>query len=414
MPPAPRPELLALIAAVKAEPDDLTARLVLADWLQDQPDPADVARGEWVRTLVERDRVPEGYMRRSDLYHRARALWNQHREAWAGPLLAAGFDLPDSDEAFAAGLVNLAVAGTQAVAKKAAAVVGSEAWAWVGGLRFHQLTAAQLRRFLRGPLVPVLTRLHLHSVNVPAWGIAELAASPAAAGLTTLKLCYLTLGSYGAAILADSPRLHDPREPTEFCLGNLREVTLTHCDVGTDAGFRELVSSQALSALRSLAVRESGLSIHSARAFADSTGLPALTSLDLAGNRIEPDGVLILVAYPPAGRLKRLGLEATGAGDYGAEAIARQPHLDRLVELDLSRNLITDRGAVALAESPHLRSLERLVLHTNLGITDRGALALANSPHLSRLQRLNLHHARIGDDAADTLRRRFGEGLALV
>jgi hypothetical protein len=37
-------------------------------------------------------------------------------------------------------------------------------------------------------------------------------------------------------------------------------------------------------------------------------------------------------------------------------------------------------------------------------------LALAKSPHLSRLQRLN----RIGDDATNALRRRFGEGLALI
>src|SRR5581483_7535022 len=177
-------------------------------------------------------------------------------------------------------------------------------------------------------------------------------------------------------------------------LGNLRELTLTHCDVGSDAGFRDLVSSPALSALRSLKVREAGLSIHSARAFSEADGLPALTALDLTGNHIESDGVLILVAYPPAGRLTRLGLEATGAGDYGAEQVARRPHLERLVELDLSRDLITDRGAVALAESPHLRALERLVLATNQ-ITDRGALALANSPHLSRLQRLNLHGNRI-------------------
>ena len=48
----PRPELLALLAAVKAEPDDDTAKLVLADWLQEQDHEADQARGEFVRESV--------------------------------------------------------------------------------------------------------------------------------------------------------------------------------------------------------------------------------------------------------------------------------------------------------------------------------------------------------------------------
>lgn len=414
MPPAPRPELLALLAAVRSEPDDLTARLVLADWLQEQSDPADVARGDWVRTLAERDRVPEGYMRRTDLYLRARAVWNEHRGAWAGPLLAAGFDLPESDEAFAGGLLTLTAGGTRAVSKKAAAVVETEAWAWVGGLLFQQLTAAQLRRFLAGPLVGGLTRLHLHAVNVPAWAVEELAASPAAARLRSLQLCYLRLGELAAAAVAGSDRLRDPRESTPaFALGNLRGLGLSYCDVGGDTGFRDLVSSTALSALRSLKVKECGLTPDAGHALAEPGGLPALTALDLDGNSSIRGGVPVLVASERAGRLTQLGLSATGARDTGAEAVARQPHLNGLVELDLSRCLLSDRGVVALAESPHLTSLDRLVLHTN-EITDRGALALVNSPHLARLRRLNLRYARIADATLDALRRRFGEGLALV
>ena len=47
---APRPELLALLAAIKSEPDDDTPKLALADWLQEQDYPADRARGEFLRT----------------------------------------------------------------------------------------------------------------------------------------------------------------------------------------------------------------------------------------------------------------------------------------------------------------------------------------------------------------------------
>src|SRR5262245_1444093 len=88
---SPRPELLALLAAAKAEPADDTPKLVLADWLQEQDYEADRARGEFVRlcTLYLRrvaDNLP-GW----ELYSRLNVLWEHYHPAWLGPLPAAGF-----------------------------------------------------------------------------------------------------------------------------------------------------------------------------------------------------------------------------------------------------------------------------------------------------------------------------------
>jgi uncharacterized protein (TIGR02996 family) len=43
-PTAPRPELVALLDAIKDNPDDDTPRLVLADWLDEQDNQLDAER----------------------------------------------------------------------------------------------------------------------------------------------------------------------------------------------------------------------------------------------------------------------------------------------------------------------------------------------------------------------------------
>jgi|SRR5579883_928884 len=47
-----RPELLALLDAVKDHPDDDTPRLVLADWLDEQDDPLDAERARFIREHI--------------------------------------------------------------------------------------------------------------------------------------------------------------------------------------------------------------------------------------------------------------------------------------------------------------------------------------------------------------------------
>src|SRR5262245_30756517 len=85
----PRPELAALLDAVKDHPDDDTPRLVLADWLDEQDNQLDADRAKFIRRDIaasrgaQAARVPDQVRRDEvELFRR-----------WLGPLtdLAAGW-----------------------------------------------------------------------------------------------------------------------------------------------------------------------------------------------------------------------------------------------------------------------------------------------------------------------------------
>src|SRR3954471_21295741 len=50
--PPLRPDLVALLDAVKDHPDDDTPRLVLADWLDEQDNPLDAERAAFIRRHI--------------------------------------------------------------------------------------------------------------------------------------------------------------------------------------------------------------------------------------------------------------------------------------------------------------------------------------------------------------------------
>jgi uncharacterized protein (TIGR02996 family) len=400
--PPPRAELLALLNAAKAEPDDDTPRLVLADWLQEQDSPADVARGEWLRCLVEADRMIPEDPRRPELVRRARELWYEHRAAWVVPLAPAGFDFPDDESAFRGGFLCPRAWGTDLFQKKGLAVVGTEAFAWVAGLDFQRFTSIQMTKLLDSPVIETVTALHFSSWVSLWWrDFRKIAESDRVRHLKTLHTHHSRVTETGARELARSPHL-----------GGLRHLHLWN-ETLQDSGFRALCDSEHLNDLRSLVVPNCYLTIHSARAFGEGRGLPALTELHLGGsNRIGPDGTLILVSHERAGRLRKLNLWSNDVGDYGAEAICKAAHMNRLTHLDLSSNLVTNRGAVAIAGAAHLGTLEELNLRRN-SIAGEGALALANSPHLTRIRRLDVSANRIGVKAGVALRERFGARLVV-
>jgi uncharacterized protein (TIGR02996 family) len=393
---SPRPELLALLAAVKADPDDDTAKLVLADWLEEQDLDADRARGEFLREAVRYHRMDAADPARPDVLARLDSLWQRHYRVWLGSLPQAGFRF--WGHASRSWLLTPGIDGAQLVARRAMNVVGTEAYAWVGGLTFDRLTDPQFREFLSGPLSDSLLALAFDGCNVGPAAFADLAASPKAGSLKSLGIIRVQAPT---TVRGWSSRF-----------AGLRTLRLQSAEV-RDAGFKAICDSPHLKELRSLTVMNDSLTLHSGRAFADSEHLPALTELNLGGtNRIGPDGTLILVHKPAAGRLRKLNLWSNGVADYGVEAICRAQHMCNLTHLDLSGNLLTNRAAVAIAAAEHLKTLEELNLRTN-GISGEGAIALTESPHLTNLRRLDLGGNNIGAKAAARLRERFGTGVVL-
>jgi len=394
----PRPELLALLRAVKAEPDDDTVKLALADWLQEQDDEADRARGEYVRAVTEYQRSIREARPGLSYYQRFSALWEQHHFSWVDTLAQAGFQFVECDP-HVPPLFSSLIGGTQVMTRKTQLMARSEAYAWVGGLSFHRISAPQLTNFADSPLLDSLILLHFRGCNATAASFATLVNSPRARSLK--RLDFYEQNDVPTEAIASSPQV-----------SRLRELQLWRTGL-TDTGFKTLCDSPHLNDLRLLVVAGNSLTIHSARAFVDGTGLPKLTELNLGGtNRIGPDGTLIMVASPNTGRLRKLNLWANGIADYGVEAICRQTHMCNLTHLDVSGNLLTNRAAVALAAAEHLGTLEELNLGSN-AISGEGALALANSPHLTNLHQLDLTVNNIGEKAADALRERFGDRVVL-
>lgn len=393
---SPRPELLALLAAAKADTADDTPKLVLADWLQEQDHEVDRARGEFLRLTVQFRRADANdHVGQAMTLTRLNALWEHYHGSWLGPLTAAGFQLWNVQPADC-GLLYPTIDGTQAVARAARDVAGSEAYAWVEGLHFVRLSPRQFGRFVRSLLLNSLSSLTLSHCLGNAT-ITELADSPRAANLRCLDLFRVRAASEA---IAASPHL-----------AGLRELRLRQARVD-DAGFKALCDSPHLNELQSLTVTDDALTIHAGRAFADATGLLAVEGLNLAGNRVGPDGTLIMAASENAARLRKLNLAANGIADYGVEAVCNQKHINKLTHLDVSGNLLRDRAALALAAASHLGTLRELNLRGN-DITDAGAEALANSPHLTDLRRLDLSGNPMREKAAALLRERFGSRVVL-
>jgi len=81
----------ALLAALAADPDDDTVRLVYADFLDEQGTESGTARAEFIRAQIELARPAqrgEGAKRRT-LLARAKELQEQYGAGWAAPVFDA-------------------------------------------------------------------------------------------------------------------------------------------------------------------------------------------------------------------------------------------------------------------------------------------------------------------------------------
>src|SRR5262245_43696023 len=76
----------AFLNTIRMVPDDDTARLVYADFLDEQGSPADSARAEFIRVQIELARLPETDPKRPALEDRENELLRAHEAAWIGEL----------------------------------------------------------------------------------------------------------------------------------------------------------------------------------------------------------------------------------------------------------------------------------------------------------------------------------------
>ncbi len=258
----PRPELIALLDAVKDHPDDDTPRLVLADWLDEQDNELDAARAKNIRKDIARERgtLPPA----ANMELRVQAALFQR---CLGPLAA----FPITGEFFR-GLPHITIDGPALLQPAFRPLFASEEFAFVqfvqlnnaGGPRmeamaslpefrhvpglgvypFNPLGTGSAATFFGSPNLTGLRHIAFRSVQPGAVGVQALAANPALSRLRKLAISHNKLVDKAVAALAAGKHLT-----------NLEVLDLSDNHIG-DKGAESLATSKAFPNLRELNLRE--------------------------------------------------------------------------------------------------------------------------------------------------------------
>jgi uncharacterized protein (TIGR02996 family) len=234
----------ALLAAIIADPDEDTPRLVFADWLQEN---GDADRGEFIRVEIELARTPPteeaDERRRKVLFGRRAALLKRHKAAWLAPF--APFAKESSFErGFVQSLevsahVFLSHAAGWAAVTPLTRLKIAAGFDWDHGPRERSWWAPDL---FASPHLGRLTALDLEGLRITAADLGPLAAQPDLSRLRELVLTWNVIGNGGARLLADMPQL-----------GGLEELDIRGNGI-TDAGARAVALSRHLTRLKRLYV----------------------------------------------------------------------------------------------------------------------------------------------------------------
>jgi uncharacterized protein (TIGR02996 family) len=420
-----------LLAQIADQPEDDAPRLVLADWLMDQPDPAQAARGELIQIQCRLARLPADDPGPAELRQRQRELIERHRSSWLGPLVELW-------HTFDRGLVKLMVN------EKSQGMRWLEDHPrnrWIDNLSLVRAGGGEIERLAsvrylsslttlkvfgsasasdteRAGLValsrsPNLARVRILEVMLQPGlvGLQALAESPHLGRLTHLGLSLSRMGPEGARVLARFPGL-----------GRLEQLNLSGAELGV-AGLETLLSSASRGALRGLDMTNDHLDGALAGVLNAWSGLPGLRRLELRHNPLGSRGVVSLLQglrfdairelglgstgltsrglvalanWPGLAFLDRLGLEGNRMGLEGVRTLLAAPQPPALVDLDLSNNNLGPRAVELLCREAPLHRLERLCLNENT-LRDAGARILAGCPSLERLRILHLRETGLSD-----------------
>ncbi len=396
------------LAAIIAQPEDDTVRLVFADWLQEHGQPE---RAEFIRLQIRQARTPPDSPEHIGAANRAHALYHAHHRAWlvGQPRdLVSGLDYNHFERGFVATLRRTAV-GLLRLPKRAWAEhpIRELIVSQFGGRLDRVLALPSLARIRKLSLLTDRSGYEGHdrpSGAVVPSDCEALANCPHLTGVRDLGCTY-----FGNDLVAALARCSSLRGVTS--------LSMNGGDVDDD-GVAVLTTTGGanLHALRSLSLRLRRTGVGVAVALAHASALSALETLHLGGDwggRIGDAGVTALARSPHLARLRALHLHLQRIGPDGARALADTPHLTGLRSLIIRFSPLGPTGAEALINGPWTE-LSRLDLESN-GLGDAGAAALAGAGRLVGLTELRLEKNRIGPAGAGALSRaNWPRGLATL
>lgn len=423
----PRRELVALLEACKAAPEDDAARLVLADWLEEHGNDADRERAEFVR--LEATTGPE---RGQPALTTARSPW-WDRVPWVSwvPWLTRhpqAFSVGGTQ--IAQGLLGVGFDATKLSEADARAIAADETWAWVASV--STTTRGQdVPRFLDCPLlerVPTVTfahctlrrgerRLFDTHPRVSDWrslrfvscqfgrtGPGPLLRSDNLAAVRSLTLSGLYIAGKDRATLFEAgvlPRLQSLRiqlyEDSSGAGPFLRNASFRLRRLQITAypdHLAEALAADATTGLTDLDCSGAYLPPTAGAVLAVAPFLAGLRSLRLSRCQLHQWPVVLVPALSHAGRLRVLDLSRNDLRAGAMEQLARSSLLERLTFLDLSGDLIGPQGAAALTAAERAPLAIDL---SNCGLGDEGLEHLAAWPGLSGCRVLWLDRNGVSD-----------------
>lgn len=389
------------IAEIIANPDDDTARLIFADYLEENGDP----RAEMIRIQFEMAELSHWDPKRAKLRTRELKLLREH----------GGFgSLPEGvRELGSRGGFLDAVEVTVARFLKCHEQIFAQApirevMLKSKSARFNQLATCEGMQRVR--------RLTLKGTQTNDEQLIDLFRSPNLCNLEALQLRQTGHSLRVAEAVASAPHLT-----------GLRELRLP----GMSGDAADLiVNSVILSGLQNLSLGLWNSAGADVSVFADADHFSNLTSLAFSGN-ISADGLLRFLNSPQMSQLRTLTLGSHRHRDLHSAFEQANPHeniqhatlmlaldnkcvpgllrvLPNVRTLELGHNSIGEAGAKAIAEHPVLQQLDRLVLTANR-VSFAGVVALAESPYRRKGMKLLLRGNQLSRRDVTKLQDTYGK-----
>jgi uncharacterized protein (TIGR02996 family) len=380
----------ALLAYCYDNPDDDTARLVYADWLEET---GDAERAEFIRIQLGLVSLVEGHPDGRDLRDREKALHSAHRKEWLSGLPSSARSKASFHRGLPTqfGMTARYLLQHGKALRKRTPITGLSLQGFAGNVRevlasgllagirelslsFKDLTAEDIIDLSRSPGLSELRRLNIYPLSTSSDAWQSLIHSPSLGNLEDLSVS-----------LSEShllPALRNPGIP--FRLKRLQVF-------GGNDGFTQLgllAGAKCLSGLESIYLSFEGRNVDRLGEVIGSLDKGRLRSLHAYRCQVSDGDIHKLMDSQPTA-LESLMLYSNNITSAGAAMIAESPHLGRLVSLELGDNQIGNEGLASLAESGHLMGMRKLSV-PSLGITDIGLTALSNAPWLGRIRHLVL------------------------
>jgi uncharacterized protein (TIGR02996 family) len=352
----PRPENPALLAAIVAHPDEDTPRLMYADWLDENGDPA---RAEFIRLHIEWDRRPPYSPPAADLRARLIAAWesaglNETPNIYERGFISAApfFSLDDLCESapltFARNPIRVVYAA------QSEALDGDPGWRD----RFNRVLPALTR-------VTGLGSLSQNDRLLGEWGEEFLHSAHA----TNLRVLHT---GNSASTLHTSRLIAGAKHVTGLLVLDQTDEweTLPEC-LELIAGAAHLSSLVALRLSELDSPSEGTLGADDLPLLLDSPYLTRLRQLTLSfHDNIDDRALAMLLAWERASQLEVLELAGTSVTAGGWHTLATCPRLKNLRRLVLNGYNVDSDVVGAVLDSPHLRELREFYVGPYPGSAD--------------------------------------------